>query len=726
MKDVLKAIVFGGLFAVPFLTLYVANEYFFPYITGKNFWFRIIIDVTFAAWIILALYEAKYRPRISGIVWSFGALLVVMFFADLFGKHPTSSFWSNFERMDGYVSLVHTFMYMLVLGSVLRTKKHWEYLFNMSLFVAFTVALYGLAQYGGMIEGSDRVDSRLGNAAYMAVYMLFHVFMAIWLLFESKSKGLRGLYLFLVAMFIFVLIQTGTRGTFVGLVAGLSVMFAYLALFGTNSKKLRKYSLGAIAVVVLMVGGLVAARDSNFVKGNANLQRFASISLEDLTVRSAIWEVAWEGVKERPLLGWGQSNFNFVFNKYYDPSLYAQEQWFDRSHDVFFDWLITGGFLGLLAYLSIFAYCGYYLFLRPLLNKDDESFTPVERAVLLGLLAGYFTHNLVVFDNVVSYMFFAVILGLIHSRVSTPCKAVEEAKVDEAIITQFAAPVIVAILVAVFYFWYMPGMQAAGEIIDAMREPNPEKRLEIFKTAIERDSFAKQEIVEQLAQQAINIASNQEVPEKIRTDYAIYAEAQLLELIKFKPDDARVHVFVGSFYRSFGQQDKAADQMAIARSLSPLKQSIINQQGFIEVARGDYEAARDYFKEAAELDSGDLTSREYYIAGLLYANQLEEAKAQIDSDILLDRAAQSNFVLAAANQSGYKEFMAELFEHRVVLEPDSAQNWASLAFLYYDMGDNEKALDALYRGGVQVPNFEPAATCFSDNIKAGINPKEGC
>ena len=103
MKDVLKAVVVAGLFAVPFLTLYVENDYFFPFITGKNFWFRIIVDVTFAAWVILALYESKYRPRISGITWSFGILLIIMFFANLFGVHPQSSFWCNFERMDGYV-----------------------------------------------------------------------------------------------------------------------------------------------------------------------------------------------------------------------------------------------------------------------------------------------------------------------------------------------------------------------------------------------------------------------------------------------------------------------------------------------------------------------------------------------------------------------------------------------------------------------------------------------
>ena len=65
MIDFLKVIVFGGLFIIPFLTLHVADSYFFPYITGKNFDFRIIVDLVFVAWVVLALADAKYRPRFS-------------------------------------------------------------------------------------------------------------------------------------------------------------------------------------------------------------------------------------------------------------------------------------------------------------------------------------------------------------------------------------------------------------------------------------------------------------------------------------------------------------------------------------------------------------------------------------------------------------------------------------------------------------------------------------
>ena len=730
MKDVLKVIVIGGLFAVPFLTLYVANGNFFPYITGKNFWFRIIVDVTFAAWILLALYDIKYRPKFSWIFGSFSVLLIVMFFANLFGVHPESSFWSNFERMDGYVSLVHTYLYMVVLGSVLSTREHWDRILKTSLGVSSLVALYGMAQYGGLVDGSTRIDSTLGNAAYMAVYMLFHIFIAFWLFVETKNSTLKIVYALLALLFTFVLIETGTRGTALALGVGIFVMSGYIGLFGTKFKEFRKYAIGAFVLLLIVVGGFVALRDSEFVQSNPNLARIANISVNDLTIRATIWGMAWEGVKERPVLGWGQSNFNYVFNKYYEPSLYAQEQWFDRSHNIIFDWLIAGGFLGLIAYFSIIGACVFYLFIRPLMNKNDTSFTVLERGVLLGILAGYLTHNFVVFDNIVSYIFFAIILALIHSRVATPITQIEKVKIDESIIYQFATPVMAVALIGILYFAHIPGMAAAGDIIDAMRTQDPVERLGYFKTALQRDSFAHQEVVEQLAQSSIAVLRDQKISADIKQSWAVVTEEQLLKLVANKPGDSRIYVFVGSYYRTIGEHDKAAQQMALAREHSPRKASIIVQQGFIELSLSKYAESEIFFKEAYELDTRNLEAREYYAGSLFYSGKPEQAIALMDSETAKKRFANSDFLLSAANEAGQTDFLIDLFKLRLAETPpteqNAAQNYATLAFLYHQKGEIELALQTLEEGQRLIPTFATTATCLSDNIKNGRDPQVGC
>lgn len=730
MNDFLKAVVYGGLFAIPFLTLYVANDYFFPFITGKNFAFRILVEVVFVAWAVLCLLDAKYRPKFSWVLGSFSLFMVVMFFANLFGQHPQTSFWSNFERMDGYVTLVHVFLYSVVLGSFIQTKQQWGWYLHTTLLAAFITAMYGLAQYAGMIEGftSKRIEGYLGNSAYLSIYMLFHVFIAFWMMVESKVTLRRVSYAVLALLFTYVLVNSGTRGTVLGLGVGVGVMVTYIMLFGAKYKEFRSYAAAVFVLMAVSAGALMLAKDTDFVQSSANLARIANIDLgQDLKVRATIWGMAWEGVKERPVLGWGQGNFNYIFNEQYQPFLYNQEQWFDRAHNIIFDWLVAGGFLGLLSYLGIFAAAVYYLFVVPLIRKDDESFTVLERGVLLGILAGYMTHNLVVFDNIVSYMFFGLILALLHSRVGTVMPKLQAVKVDQALVTQFAAPLAAVLLVAVVYVVHVPGMAAAQDIIDGYQAQLPSDRLSAFKQAVARGSFAQQEIAEQVAQQAMSSIRTEGVDPALQQQFVAFAEEELKRLAADKPGDARVEVFIGSFYRSIGDLEAAATHMDIARSLSPNKQSIILQQAIIAYSQGNLEKSRDIFGEAYRLDERNDEAALYYGALLLMTGDTAGARELIASEARLDFMAGNDFFVDSAAKAEDTTLLIDLYTSRVKQVPLDAQNWSSLAFLYDQVGNTAAAVETLRTAASQIPSFSKVGNCIADNIAAGKEqPQEGC
>ena len=726
MKDFLKVIVFGGLFLVPLLPVYVESDFFFPFITGKNFAFRILIEVVCASWILLALADVRYRPRFSWILAGFSALLVVMFFANLFGEYPHKSFWSNFERMDGYVTLIHLFAYTFIAGSVLTTDKLWSYFFNFSVAIALFVAVYGLAQHGGLIEGGRaRIDSRLGNAAYMAVYMLFHIFIVLWLFVRSKVSVHKIMYACMALLFIYTLLLTGTRGTFLGFIGGMSVAVGYVALFGRQYPELRKIAIGGCLAVVIIILGFWSVKDSSFVQSSGPLARIASLNIQkDLETRGVIWSMALEGVKERPLLGWGQGNFNYVFNKNFEPVLYNKEAWFDRVHDIVLDWLIAGGVLGFLAYASIFVAPFYYLFWLPIWNKNQH-FDVLERAVLLGLVVGYLMHNLVVFDNIISYIFFGTILALVHSRVSESIEAVDSVGTNEKLITQFFAPIVIIIAAATIYFVNVPSMLAAHDIIASLKLETVEGRLAEFDKALARGSFADQEIVEQLIQQAMSIVNNQNLPESQRLAMMQRAEVEMHTLIEKKPGDARLHNFLATFYRAMGALPQAREQAAEARELSPRKPAIVIEQGVIEVQANQIEAARDFFKEAYVLETSNSQALVLYASTLVILGDVEEAKALIGEEHL-DEFAANDFALNAVNKSTDKVFLAELFEKRVALFPNEPQNRASLSYAYYQLGEIDASIEVLEKASVDIPGFSDRAQCFIKNLRSGSDPGEGC
>lgn len=728
MKDILRAVVYGGLFIIPFLTLVVTESLFFPYITGKNFSFRIIVEVVFALWIVLALLDAQYRPRFSWVLASFAGLMGVMLISTLTAEHVPTAFWSNFERMDGYLGLLHVFGYFVVLGSMLKEKKHWVWFFQVSIGVATIVALQGLAQLASSDSTGIRVDSTLGNAAYMAVYMLFQLFFIAYLFFQTRNPLLRVVYAILSVLFLFVLVQTGTRGTALGLLTGGVTMVAYISLFGAKVPTLRKYAIGAVLVLLICIAGFVGLKDTQYIQSNYSLARIANIDLEkDLAIRSIIWGMALEGVKEKPILGWGMGNFNFVFNEQYDPRLYAQEQWFDRVHNIFLDWLIAGGVVGFLAYILLFASLIYYLFVRTYFY-DDETFTVTESAILIGLIVGYITHNLVVFDNIVSYIFFATIIAYIHYKVAKPIASVQNYRLSPAIVNQIVLPTVLVVLTVVVYVANVPAIMAGRDIISALTTEDMNERYELFDQSLNRDSFAQQEIVEQFVQQAIKVYQTPTVSEEIRELYVTRAEQEIKQQISKKPGDARLHVFAASFYRSTDKLQRAMDELAISRTLSPNKQWIILQQGAAALSQEDNETARDFFKAAFELDEEYADAREYYVASLFLTDAAETAKALIDEadESFLDRLAVNNFVVNTINTLGDKELTIELFERRAKLDGSVAQTWASLAFLYYEQGQNQKAIETLKQGAQNVPSFKKAADCIESNITAGRAPETPC
>ena len=96
-EKALKHVVFGALFVVPFIVFVVDSSQVFPFITGKNFLFRVLVGTSFFAWLGLIFFREEYRPKKSLLLLSVSILVAVMFLAGLFGIEPKQSFWSNFE-----------------------------------------------------------------------------------------------------------------------------------------------------------------------------------------------------------------------------------------------------------------------------------------------------------------------------------------------------------------------------------------------------------------------------------------------------------------------------------------------------------------------------------------------------------------------------------------------------------------------------------------------------
>jgi len=413
----------AGLFVVPFITLYISRVLFFPYITGKAFVFRVIVEIVFVAWVWLAIFYKEYRPRKTYLLWAIGIFIAVVTLATILGINPARSFWSNFERMEGLVAYLHLFAYFLVLAHVFR-KKDWFIFFNLFIVAGLMENGYALFQRLGYLaspQGGFRVDGTIGNPTYLAAYLIFILAFCVLLWLESKSKLAKYYYGFAGLWTLATIYFTASRGPILGLLVGV-FLAAVLYLIFTRKRAI----LAALVVLLVIPAGLWVFRESDFIKNSPVLSRLTSLSFTERTITSRfiIWGMSWQGVKERPILGWGPGNYGVVFAKYYTPELWMQEPWFDRSHNIVFDWLINAGILGLLSYLSIFIALLYVLW-----NNYVKKYFSLEIAILISaLLAVYFFQNLFVFDNFATYISFFAVLAYVHSVATAETLPVNQQK----------------------------------------------------------------------------------------------------------------------------------------------------------------------------------------------------------------------------------------------------------------------------------------------------------
>lgn len=220
------------IFLLPFI---VWSGFYFPFITPRNFAFRIIVSILFALYTFLFIRNRHhYRPLLSKFTIAYLVLGLVMTISSIFGGDFWYSFWSNYERMEGLLGYYYLSALLIVILGVYNRQKAWLGLLRLSVFASLPLSYIALTQILGLnlllaSAGGDRVSSMMGNPSYLAAYALFHIFFALYLIFKDKREKLKleliGFYIIDVLLIYF---EFNARS--IGQIGPLSIIFSNLAL----------------------------------------------------------------------------------------------------------------------------------------------------------------------------------------------------------------------------------------------------------------------------------------------------------------------------------------------------------------------------------------------------------------------------------------------------------------------------------------------------------------
>lgn len=516
MLDLERILLWGArisLFLMVTVPIIVTSSMLFPFVSGKNFFFRLIAGIAISCWVALAVLNKKYRPKRQPLSIALLVFFSAVVVSTIFGADPYNSFWSNFERMEGVVTYIYLLGLFFVAGSVLNTKELWIKLLGASVAVSLISAFWGFLQSTGTIAmvAPGRPYAGFGNSIYLAVHLLFHIFILGLVLPRVRVNWQRILVGAALFFEIYVFFLSASRGAFLGAIAGILTATFLMAVFYRSKKAILAFS-GAFGLALIILILIVVFPNSSLVKNVTLLDRLASIPFSDISqdARVMVWGVGWDAFLARPVLGWGPGNFIVPFPEFYNPNLFGQEPWFDRTHNMFLEWLVTTGIVGFIAYMGVIVTSFFAIFKLYIREKIDIP----TGAFLAGFFVAYLVQNIFVFDTIGTYIVIFLLWSLLYSLHGHNEEVVENKREEEEVPSgKIFLAVAGALLVGVFtLFISIKPILASQQLIDGLKafpEGKPaDEVIKKFDKALEFDTFANTEIKERFSTVVFDLARN--------------------------------------------------------------------------------------------------------------------------------------------------------------------------------------------------------------------------
>jgi tetratricopeptide (TPR) repeat protein/O-antigen ligase len=438
-----------GLIEAAWLAAVIVIPLFFNVVSSRIFEpdkisiLRTLALVILAAWIVKIVDQGRTQwkdvPRQGStlrtifripILFPVLLLVVVYVISSVLSIVPRTSFLGSYQRLQGtYTAFSYIVIFAALVGNM-RRRDQVDRLITTIVLSSLPVALYGVLQrygldpvpWGGDVQ--NRIAANMGNSIFAAAYLIMIFPLAVGkvitvfrkiLVDEGRlvSNVVRGtIYIFILILDLIAIYLSGSRGPFLGLLAGMFFLFVLLALHW-NKRWLLLTSIGlALAAGVFLLvlnipnGPLESVRDSAWV---GRLGHMLDMDQRTSRVRTLIWQGAAELVAPheplqyptggedrlnviRPLIGYGPESMYVAYNRFYPPELAQVEKRNaspDRSHNETWDSLVTTGVIGFLIYQAVFISIFYFgLKWVGLINTRRQRNFFLALVIAFGIIAG--------------------------------------------------------------------------------------------------------------------------------------------------------------------------------------------------------------------------------------------------------------------------------------------------------------------------------------------------
>jgi len=415
IEDILLRIIKVGIFATLFTPLifgpFGINFVEYP----KAVFFRSLMEIVFAFYIALVLFNKKYLPKKSLLLASLLIFYAVMFVASIFGTNFYRSFFGDMPRGEGLIMHLHLLAFFIIITSVFIRREEWLKLFKVSILVSGLSSLAAILQQINVASfytmDYSRLSGTMSNPDLFSCYIALSIFLAIFVLVAESNRNFKILWSFLIILNCYTLFFSYTRGSWLGVIAGFIVLII-LNFYRLTSRHKIFISLGLLTIFII---ALIFFLNLDLFKNSSSIFISRITNIINLSGRTDIWRAAIIAIENKPILGWGFESFAFISDKYM--SGFSNGIYFDRVHNKFLELLVYGGIIGFFAYFLIFSVI-FYLIFKNIQLWDGYNNRPkiVYASILLAFFVAGLVQNISAFDNIGTYILFFLVAGFINNN----------------------------------------------------------------------------------------------------------------------------------------------------------------------------------------------------------------------------------------------------------------------------------------------------------------------
>jgi tetratricopeptide (TPR) repeat protein/O-antigen ligase len=627
--DDVRHLALSAIFAIPFIPVIFSPGMLYPYITGKGFGFRFLSIVLLLSFVYVAFTNKNFRFRLTPLTGAFTAFVLLIGISNVLGLDFAKSFWGNFERMDGYLTLLSLWSLVIGLTSLRLKDVEWLKLGKTHVAVASFVTGLGAVQYlAGMfnisvfgslpilgqcisyasqgVYNACKVDSTLGNSIYLGIYGGLTAWIVLYYIVRKNFQVSVWVWAAFALNILTPFYLTVTRSVWLGIGAGAVVsLLTYFFL----SKNMRAFFATIAASVSLLVLVFVFTyfQDKTFIQNIPFLNRLLNVNT--LFARWQVWQIAFTSFIENPIFGWGQESFINAFNKNFNPLMYGQEVYFDHPHNSYIGWLFMGGILGFIAYIGVLI-SGLYSSIKSY-GADTSDNGKLSFAIVLGAITTYLIHSFFVFDNLTTSLL--IVFMFVYFGRNFAYGNIVLGDIGQSAKKGFSIGLATLGLLALFITFWKP-IYANKTLIDAMsyesRATTPVDAIsgtqKLFEKGLSLNTFGSYEILEQFLQKSLRYEAlaRQTKDETIKTAISNFknsANSSFINNVNAHPNDHRSRFALGLYYTSLGDFENAKKYLTEALTLAPNKQIPIISLAKVLLVKGEKEEAFKLYQKALDV-----------------------------------------------------------------------------------------------------------------------------